>query len=99
MGAHRAARFLVAIARDTPDGTDVRQVNLNGQPGLVALYRGVAVSAVVLDIAEGLVSGVRVVANPDKLTAVNVALTEGQGANTSTAREEGITWRTKEQKS
>jgi RNA polymerase sigma-70 factor, ECF subfamily len=99
MGAHRAARFLVAIARDTPDGTDVRQVNLNGQPGLVALYGGVAVAVVVLDIAGGLVSGVRVVANPDKLAAVNAALTGGRGARTWTAREEGITWRTKEQKS
>ena len=53
---------------------------LNGQPGLLALYGGSAVSAVVLDIAEGRVSGVRVIANPDKLSAVNAALAERRRA-------------------
>ena len=54
------------------------EANLNGQPGLLALFGGSAVSAVVLEIAEGRVSGVRVVANPDKLSAVNAALAKRQ---------------------
>jgi RNA polymerase sigma-70 factor, ECF subfamily len=88
MGAFKAARFLISIARATPEGTQVRQVTLNGQPGLLALYGGSAVSAVVLDIAEGRVSGVRVVANPDKLTAVNAALAGKQATNTASAGQE-----------
>jgi RNA polymerase sigma-70 factor (ECF subfamily) len=89
MGAAKAARFLIAIARATPEGTEVIEANLNGQPGLLALYRGSAVSAVVLDIAEGRVNAVMVMANPDKLSAVNLALAERRGAKASTARQEG----------
>jgi len=66
----------------------VIEANLNGQPGLLALYRGNAVSAVVLDIAEGRVSGVMVMANPDKLSAVNAALTQRREAKAPTARTE-----------
>jgi PPOX class probable F420-dependent enzyme len=58
-GAAKAARFLIAIARGTPEGAEVIEANLNGQPGLLALHGGSAVSAVVLDVAEGRVSGVR----------------------------------------
>ncbi len=76
MGAAKAARFLIAIARAIAEGTEVIEADLNGQPGLLALYGGSAVSAVVLEIADGQVSGVRVVANPDKLGAVNAALAE-----------------------
>jgi RNA polymerase sigma-70 factor, ECF subfamily len=87
-GAAKAARFLIAVARGTPKGTEVIEANLNGQPGLLALYGGSAVSAVVLDIAEGRVSGVRVVANPDKLSAVNAALADRRAQKDSTARQE-----------
>jgi RNA polymerase sigma-70 factor (ECF subfamily) len=88
VGAPKAARFLIAVARGTPEGTEVIEANLNGQPGLLALYRGNAVSAVVLDIAEGRVSGVMVMANPDKLSAVNAALTQRREAKAPTARTE-----------
>ena len=39
IGAAKAARFLIAVARGTPEGTEVIETNLNGQPGLLALYR------------------------------------------------------------
>ncbi len=84
MGAAKAARFLVAIAGATAEGTDVIEADLNGQPGLLALYRGTAISAVVLDITGGRVSTVRIVANPDKLSAVNAALAERRGTSTAT---------------
>jgi RNA polymerase sigma-70 factor (ECF subfamily) len=87
-GAAKAARFLIAVARSTPEGTEVIEANLNGQPGLLAVYGGSVISAVVLDIAEGRVSDVRVVANPDKLSAVNAALAERRGPKNSTARQE-----------
>ena len=76
MGATKAAKFLIAIARNAPEGTEVQRVILNGQPGLLAIWEGTAISAAVLDIVEELVIGVRVVSNPAKLTAVNAALAQ-----------------------
>jgi PPOX class probable F420-dependent enzyme len=55
---------------------------------LLAVYGGSAVLAVVLDIAEGRVSGVREVANPDKLSAVNAALSARRAPKSSTAGQE-----------
>jgi RNA polymerase sigma-70 factor, ECF subfamily len=82
MGAEKAGRFLVGISRaerhhfapDGPSGAGVVHANLNGQPGLVVLDHGVALAAVVLDIAGGRVCGVRIVSNPDKLVALNRSL-------------------------
>jgi RNA polymerase sigma-70 factor, ECF subfamily len=85
MGADKAARFLIAIARKTPVGTEVQQVNLNGQPGLLAIWEGTAISAAVLDIAEDRIIGVRVISNPDKLAAVNAALARGGAGDTGAA--------------
>ena len=45
-----------------------------GQAGLVIVQQGVAVNAIVLDIIDDQITGVRIVANPDKLGAVNKAL-------------------------
>jgi hypothetical protein len=52
----------------------VRPAPLNGQAGLVIVHEGVAVNAIVLDIIDGQITAVRIVANPDKLRAVNKAL-------------------------
>lgn len=74
VGAMRAARFLVGIARDLPPDASARQVRLNGQPGL-AITTGEDLSTViVLDIVEGEIAGVRIVVNPEKLVAVARAL-------------------------
>jgi hypothetical protein len=53
------------VAWGAPEGTEVIEANLNGQPGLLAVYRASAVSAVVPGVAEGQVNGVLVMANPD----------------------------------
>ncbi|HTW07304.1 MAG TPA: hypothetical protein VME46_07330, partial [Acidimicrobiales bacterium] len=74
VGREQAARFLARAAQATPAGAHVLQVNLNHQPGLVALSNDVVLSAAVLDIAEGRVCGVRIVVNPDKLAALGRAL-------------------------
>jgi RNA polymerase sigma-70 factor, ECF subfamily len=78
LGADKAARFLIGVARSLPDRAAVLHVDLNGQPGLVALDGGVALAAAVLDVTGGKVCGVRVVANPDKLAALNTALAQGR---------------------
>ncbi len=88
VGAAKAARFLIAIARDTPSGSDVQHVNLNGQPGLLAVSGGHVISAAVLDVIDGRVTGVRVIANPEKLGAVNEVVSRRRDLRTSSRKEE-----------
>jgi RNA polymerase sigma factor (sigma-70 family) len=69
-GARRVARLLGTWARQAPrfGGARFRRVEVNGQPGAMALDaedRLIAVMA--LDIAEGRVQGVRSIVNPEKL--------------------------------
>jgi RNA polymerase sigma-70 factor (ECF subfamily) len=69
-GPHRSARFLLSVASRTPAGASVREIDLNGQPGLVFEVDGHIVIALTLDVADGRVAAVRVVSNPDKLVAL-----------------------------
>jgi RNA polymerase sigma-70 factor, ECF subfamily len=69
-GAHRAARFLLSVAKRHSEGTSAREVDLNGQPGLVLEADGQVHTALTLDVVGGRVVGVRVVRNPDKLVAL-----------------------------
>ena len=52
---------------------------LNGQPATVLVDGGVVVSAIVLDIMEGMIVGVRVVTNPDKLEHLSAQLAVDTG--------------------
>ncbi len=70
LGAHRASRFLVGIAKSLSPQSGVELRLLNRQPGVVISDGGIATAAVVLDVSEGRIVGVRVVSNPDKLGAV-----------------------------
>ena len=69
-GPQRSARFLVSVARRVPAGVTTREVDLNGQPGVVFEQEGLITIALALDILEDRVVGVRVVTNPDKLLAL-----------------------------
>ncbi|HVT41360.1 MAG TPA: RNA polymerase sigma factor SigJ [Acidimicrobiales bacterium] len=76
IGPYRSSRFLLNVAKKThgvPTGT-----LLNGQPASVFMDDGVAVAALVLDIMEGSIVGVRVVSNPDKLAHLTAQLVAGQ---------------------
>jgi RNA polymerase sigma-70 factor (ECF subfamily) len=69
-GRERVARFMVGIAR--PDrgvaAVTLHPVLVNGLPGRLARDpEGNAVAVLTLDVADGLVTAVRIVANPDKL--------------------------------
>jgi RNA polymerase sigma-70 factor (ECF subfamily) len=64
-GAYRSSRFLMNVSKNFA-GT-LREVMLNGQPSMVLLAEERVVGALVLDIREQKVVGVRVVSNPDKL--------------------------------
>jgi RNA polymerase sigma-70 factor (ECF subfamily) len=65
-GKDKAARFLVGIAAKGGD-FDGRITAVNGQPGGVFGHDGRIEYAMSLDILDGQIVGVRVVANPDKL--------------------------------
>jgi RNA polymerase sigma-70 factor, ECF subfamily len=65
MGPHRSSRFLLHVAKKV-QGLP-RETTLNGQPAMVFTAGAQVMAALVLDIREGKVVGVRSVTNPDKL--------------------------------
>ncbi len=65
VGPRRGSRFLVNVAKKVHGRP--RSVILNGQPATVFVKDGMVVTALVLDIMDGAIVGVRVVSNPDKL--------------------------------
>jgi RNA polymerase sigma-70 factor (ECF subfamily) len=70
VGAERVAHALRAIFRqaERADGIAVTLTEVNGQPGWVAREAdGRVIVVMALDIADGQVTGVRSVVNPDKL--------------------------------
>ena len=70
-GPRRAARFLVSVSRRLGDGLTGREVELNGQSGLILEEAdGRVVVALVVDGDGDTVSTVCVVTNPDKLVAL-----------------------------
>jgi RNA polymerase sigma-70 factor (ECF subfamily) len=67
-GPDRVARFLVGAARTGAVGLSIERVLVNGRPG--RLFRdaeGRAAGVVTLDVADGIIQGVRIIANPEKL--------------------------------
>ncbi|MFD9415123.1 RNA polymerase sigma factor SigJ [Streptomyces goshikiensis] len=67
-GAEDIAAYLIHIADKAP-GLTLAERTVNGRPGLVALYRGVAVTVAAIDLADGRVSRIWAVRNPEKLGA------------------------------
>ena len=83
VGATSVARFLLAIREErqterfvaSATGTattqvDVRMAELNGEPGVVLSAAGRPISVLFLDIEDGRVRVIRLVANPSKLGGV-----------------------------
>jgi RNA polymerase sigma-70 factor (TIGR02957 family) len=68
-GSRRVARTVSAWfgqAVKVPD-PELREVDVNGQPGAILMAAGGVVSVMALDIADGQVQGIRSIVNPDKL--------------------------------
>ncbi len=68
-GRSRVARTLGAWFRQgakVPE-PEVREVEVNGQPGALLMTAGRLVSVMALEIADGRVQGIRSIVNPDKL--------------------------------
>ncbi len=65
-GADLIARSFVEVLARTPD-LDVLECTVNGQPGLMAQHDGVTVSVLAFDFADGRISSIWAVRNPEKL--------------------------------
>ena len=82
-GADKVARFLVAIVGEVQTARFLRSVGsgpagevrvhvaqVNGETGVVIASGNEPISALVLDVTDGLVGTIRLVANPEKLAGV-----------------------------
>ncbi|HEU5034603.1 MAG TPA: RNA polymerase sigma-70 factor [Mycobacteriales bacterium] len=70
VGAAKIARFLVAVTPTLPPTAVARDAVVNGQPGQVLLDADEPIMAMALDVRDGRIVGIRVVSNPEKLTAL-----------------------------
>ncbi len=68
LGADRVARFLVGVTRKRLAGDRVGFVRINGDPAVYLQRQGRPLGVIVVQIDDGLVSDIRAVLNPDKLT-------------------------------
>ncbi|MFB4319928.1 RNA polymerase sigma factor SigJ [Actinomadura sp. 21ATH] len=64
-GAH-IARYMVAIAEKAP-GLELLERSVNGAPGLVARHAGTIIAVAAFDVADGRVTRIWTVRNPQKL--------------------------------
>ena len=71
-GAERVARLLLGLAARVPPGTELRRVEVNAMPGIVAVVDGKVDTVISLDVVDGRITAVRVVRNPEKLRAVEI---------------------------
>lgn len=69
-GADKVARFLLGIVRKAADGMQSHFAEVNGEPGIVTLRDGAIYSVTSLDIADGRITAVRIMRNPDKLRRI-----------------------------
>jgi len=68
IGPDHVARWVMGVvAKPAVAGTTLEVAEVNGAPGLVARLAGQPVGAIGLDLVDGLVVGVRIIVNPDKL--------------------------------
>lgn len=68
----KVGRFLLAVAQDQPARFEIRVMELNGGPALVALSGGKPDSVFQIDVRDGVIQCVYIVRNPDKLANLAV---------------------------
>ena len=73
VGARKVARFLIAVTPTLPPTAQLRDVVVNGQPGTLVTDGDHPIMTIAYDVLDDRIVGVRVVSNPDKLTALGNA--------------------------
>ncbi|HVK09320.1 MAG TPA: RNA polymerase sigma-70 factor [Gemmataceae bacterium] len=69
-GADRVARFILGVRKKGADRLRFEPVTVNGRPGVIAWDGDQVHSVLTLDVADGRVTNVFIVRNPDKLARV-----------------------------
>ncbi|MEV0053090.1 RNA polymerase sigma-70 factor [Saccharopolyspora shandongensis] len=73
-GAEKVARYLATVTSRYVQGLTVSIYEVNGTPGLLAWSASTLIGVFVPEIAGGRITGIRIVANPDKLRFVGTQL-------------------------
>jgi RNA polymerase sigma-70 factor, ECF subfamily len=72
-GADKVARWILGVmARPAEGAAEARFVDVNGEPGVLITVDGVPDSVSCIDVAEGRITAIRLVRNPDKLRGVRM---------------------------
>ena len=66
-GADKAARLFLGITPKQPPGARVEIRQINGAPGLVGYVDGVPYFSLTVEVADGVITAIHAVSNPDKL--------------------------------
>ena len=66
----RTAKFLESVGSELSGEMRVHLAQVNGEPGVVITAGGEPISALVLDVSEGVAQTIHLVANPEKLAGV-----------------------------
>lgn len=69
-GADKVARWILGVLSRFDGSLDVVPVGVNGQPGVMVGSGGRADSVATLDVADGRITAIRLIRNPDKLRSV-----------------------------
>ena len=70
VGEEQMARFLRSVGSESSGGPRVHLAQINGETGVVITAGDDPISALMLDVSDGLVRTIRLVANPEKLAGV-----------------------------
>jgi RNA polymerase sigma-70 factor (TIGR02957 family) len=70
VGEKQTARFMESVELDPSSEIRVRLAQVNGETGVVITASDEPISALVMDVTDGLVRTIRLVANPEKLAGV-----------------------------
>lgn len=69
-GPDKVARFVLGILKKAPAGATTQIVPVNGQAGVLVYDDDGLASLLTLDVGEGAVQGIHIIANPDKLQSI-----------------------------
>ena len=69
-GAVRVARYLLGLMRKTPEDSRFRVALINGRPGMILYSNGMPALILTLEMLDGQIWEIDLIANPDKLQAV-----------------------------
>lgn len=69
-GADRVARYLLGLVRKAPEDSRFRVALINGQPGMIFDLHGVPAVILTLEMLNGQIWEIDLIANPDKLQGV-----------------------------